>query len=203
MDYQKLLDTTEQILILRGGPTSGNWGHAGRKGKKGGSGKGGGFKRIGIKDGKKAGRKGIKRASRQTRAKDERKRGGGVPKKSVKIKNGSEKQIKWAEDIISQSKDRMDRRLEKAEGRKAGMIKNGTYTKTEKIFHDVISATAPAIKTELDRFDDARDIIEKRGTIRREAFIKVVKSGVAKPQIDAFLKTGGMTKKQVFDFIIG
>lgn len=49
MDYQRLLDLTEKVLILRGGPTSGNWGHAGRKGKRGGSGKGGGLKRIGVK----------------------------------------------------------------------------------------------------------------------------------------------------------
>jgi len=51
MDYQRLLDLTEKVLILRGGRGSGNWGHAGRKGKKGGSGKGGGLGRIGAKPG--------------------------------------------------------------------------------------------------------------------------------------------------------
>ncbi len=49
MDYQKLLDTTEQILILRGSSGSGNYGHDGRPGKKGGSSKGGGLRRIGVK----------------------------------------------------------------------------------------------------------------------------------------------------------
>lgn len=34
------------ILLLKGGPTSGNWGHAGRPGKVGGSDKGGGFGRL-------------------------------------------------------------------------------------------------------------------------------------------------------------
>lgn len=48
MDYQRLLDLTEDILTLRGGRGSGNWGHSGRKGKKGGSGRGGGLKRIGV-----------------------------------------------------------------------------------------------------------------------------------------------------------
>jgi hypothetical protein len=49
MDYQRLLDLTEKVLILRGGRGSGNWGHVGRKGKRGGSGRGGGLKRIGVK----------------------------------------------------------------------------------------------------------------------------------------------------------
>jgi hypothetical protein len=66
MDYQKLFETTEQILILRsgddvdltwaimtlrGGPTSGNWAHDGRPGKRGGSGGGGGFKRLRLAKG--------------------------------------------------------------------------------------------------------------------------------------------------------
>lgn len=38
-----------RALVEQGGPTSGNWGHAGRPGKKGGSGRGGGFSQIGIK----------------------------------------------------------------------------------------------------------------------------------------------------------
>jgi hypothetical protein len=67
MDYQRLLDLTEDILTLRGGRGSGNWGHVGRKGKKGGSGKGGGFKRIGVKPG--ASRKEIKQASKKFRGK--------------------------------------------------------------------------------------------------------------------------------------
>jgi hypothetical protein len=54
----ELLDLTEQILILRGGPTSGNWAHSGRPGKKGGSGRGGGFRRIKVKPG--ASRKKVK-----------------------------------------------------------------------------------------------------------------------------------------------
>lgn len=49
MDYQQLLNLTADILTLRGGRGSGNWGHSGRKGKKGGSGRGGGLKRIGVK----------------------------------------------------------------------------------------------------------------------------------------------------------
>jgi hypothetical protein len=85
VDYQRLLDLTEDILILRGGRGSGNWAHSGRKGKRGGSGRGGGFKRIGVKPG--AGRKEIKRASRQTRVKDERRKqsGKGAPSKSTTL----------------------------------------------------------------------------------------------------------------------
>lgn len=49
MDISKLLELTEQVLILRGGRGSGNWGHVGRKGKRGGSGKGGGLRAIGVK----------------------------------------------------------------------------------------------------------------------------------------------------------
>jgi hypothetical protein len=51
MDIEKLLETTEQILILRGGATSGNWAHDGRPGRRGGSGRGGGFKRLRLKKG--------------------------------------------------------------------------------------------------------------------------------------------------------
>jgi 2'-5' RNA ligase len=61
IEGKSLAALTEGILILRGGRTSGNWGHAGRKGKRGGSGRGGGFKRIGVKPG--ANRKAIKRAA--------------------------------------------------------------------------------------------------------------------------------------------
>lgn len=56
---------TEGILILRGGRTSGNWGHAGRKGKRGGSGRGGGFGRIGVKPGSKPGRKKVQAAAKE------------------------------------------------------------------------------------------------------------------------------------------
>ncbi len=31
MDYQRLFDLTEKVLILRGGRGSGNWGHVGPK----------------------------------------------------------------------------------------------------------------------------------------------------------------------------
>jgi hypothetical protein len=54
---------TEGILILRGGATSGNWGHAGRPGKRGGSGGGGGFGKIGVKPG--ASRKTVKQAAKK------------------------------------------------------------------------------------------------------------------------------------------
>jgi 2'-5' RNA ligase len=80
----ELARIAEEIMILRGGPTSGNWGHGGRPGKRGGSGRGGGFKRIGVKDGK-AGRGKIKQASRRTRVKDERK------KQSKKKGDGNDK----------------------------------------------------------------------------------------------------------------
>jgi hypothetical protein len=50
MDYQKLFEITEQILILRGGKGSGNFGHKGRKGKRGGSGKGRGKDSISAED---------------------------------------------------------------------------------------------------------------------------------------------------------
>jgi len=56
---------TEGILILRGGATSGNWGHVGRKGKRGGSGGGGGFGRIGVKLGSKPSRKKVQAAAKK------------------------------------------------------------------------------------------------------------------------------------------
>jgi 2'-5' RNA ligase len=67
IEGKSLAALTEGILILRGGRTSGNWGHAGRKGKRGGSGRGGGFKRIGVKPG--ANRKAVKRAAEKKQAK--------------------------------------------------------------------------------------------------------------------------------------
>jgi hypothetical protein len=60
---------TEGILILRGGRTSGNWGHVGRKGKRGGSAAGGGFGRIGIKPGSKPGRRKVQAAAKKKQAK--------------------------------------------------------------------------------------------------------------------------------------
>ena len=41
----------QQVLALRGGKTSGNFGHSGRKGKHGGSKPGGGHSKVGIKQG--------------------------------------------------------------------------------------------------------------------------------------------------------
>ena len=73
---------TEGILILRGGRTSGNWGHVGRKGKRGGSGGGGGFGRIGIKPG--ASRKTVKQAAKKKQAKAK-------PKVQVKPKVAAKK----------------------------------------------------------------------------------------------------------------
>lgn len=78
VELKSLIDLTWQVMVLRGGPTSGNWGHSGRPGKKGGSGRGGGFGKIGIKNGKQAGRGKVKQASRQTRSKEERAGGAGV-----------------------------------------------------------------------------------------------------------------------------
>ena len=117
--------------------------------------------------------------------------------------NGSEKQVKWAEAIIKEAKNRMDTRLENAEGRKDGMKASGNYSEIEQVFYSVIAATAPAIKAELDKFDDAGHIINNQGTIRREAFVNVIKSGVCRAEIDTFLKSGQMSKQQVFDFILG
>jgi hypothetical protein len=66
MKKADLAALTEGILILRGGRTSGNWGHVGRKGKRGGSGRGGGFGRIGVKPG--SSRKQVKRAAKKKMA---------------------------------------------------------------------------------------------------------------------------------------
>jgi hypothetical protein len=49
MNLETLIDLAEKILVLRGGRTSGNWGHQGRPGKKGGSKRGAGFKAIGVR----------------------------------------------------------------------------------------------------------------------------------------------------------
>lgn len=103
MDYQKLLELTEKVLIFRGGPTSGNWAHGGRPGKKGGSGRGGGFGRIGVKDGK-AGRGKIKQASRQTRVKDKEGKGGasvgGAAEHSVSKTLGDAKKQSVSQDNV-------------------------------------------------------------------------------------------------------
>lgn len=108
MDLQKLLEIADQIIVLRGGATSGNWGHSGRPGKKGGSGQGGGFGRIGIKDGK-AGRGKVKQASRQTRAKAARPTGGKKESETVKEKIKERLRTTATRDIgvISQSGDRL------------------------------------------------------------------------------------------------
>jgi len=65
MDFDNLLHLIEQVLVLRGGAGSGNWGHVGRKGKRGGSGRGGGLAAIGAKPG--SSHKERKQASQKTR----------------------------------------------------------------------------------------------------------------------------------------
>lgn len=62
-----LASLVEGILVLRGGATSGNWGHAGRPKKRGGSKSGGGFKRIGVKPG--ASRKKVAQAAKKKQGK--------------------------------------------------------------------------------------------------------------------------------------
>jgi hypothetical protein len=68
IEIKSLLDLTEDILALRGGPTSGNWAHDGRPGRKGGSGRGGGFKRLRLKKGTTS-RRDVKGISKRVRRK--------------------------------------------------------------------------------------------------------------------------------------
>ena len=86
MDYQRLLDLTELILVLRGGRGSGNWGHVGRPGKRGGSGRGGGLKAIGAKPG--SSHKERRKASQKFR--QERKVLGDIKSKLLKDRGGLE-----------------------------------------------------------------------------------------------------------------
>jgi hypothetical protein len=160
MDYQvdieKLLETTEQILILRGGPTSGNWGHSGRPGKKGGSGSGGGFGRIGIKDGKKAGRKGIKRASRQTRAKRERGKGAGVPATGKAIPASV---LGRARGDVAKAKKTRDRDLKKAHVASREIEKSrAAATKAQQTFSKSLDKVMAANK----KSNDATDMSNKK-----------------------------------------
>lgn len=104
---KSLIDLTWQIMILRGGPTSGNWAHDGRPGKKGGSGRGGGFSRIGVKSGK-AGRGKIKQSSRQTRVKRERGKGAGAKARSGEIPAGV---VSRAKASVSVAKAKRDKEL--------------------------------------------------------------------------------------------
>lgn len=78
---------------LKGGPRSGNWGHAGRPGKKGGSSPGGGFGRIGVSNPKN--RDEIIKASRSFRNLPKIKKG-----KSLDLKDPSEK-VKKAIDSMT------------------------------------------------------------------------------------------------------
>jgi hypothetical protein len=68
IEIKSLLDLTDDILALRGGPTSGNWAHDGRPGRKGGSGRGGGFKRLRLKKGTTS-RRDVKVISKRVRRK--------------------------------------------------------------------------------------------------------------------------------------
>jgi hypothetical protein len=110
VELKALIDLTWAIMILRGGPTSGNWGHAGRKGKRGGSGRGGGFRKIGVKSGK-AGRGKIKQASRQTRSKEERQRGGGVKQRSGEIPAST---VNRAAGTVKKARIKRDKELKAA-----------------------------------------------------------------------------------------
>jgi hypothetical protein len=109
VQIKSAIDLAWQIILLRGGPTSGNWAHSGRPGKKGGSGSGGGFRRIGVKDGK-AGRGKIKQAARQTRAKDERSKGGGIKADSRKIPKGM---VGRARSTVDEARGQRDKNLRK------------------------------------------------------------------------------------------
>jgi hypothetical protein len=67
MNLETLIDLAEKILVLRGGRTSGNWGHQGRPGKKGGSKRGAGFKAIGVRG--KPTRKEVKEKAKKAKKK--------------------------------------------------------------------------------------------------------------------------------------
>jgi hypothetical protein len=114
MDIKKLIDLTEKILILRGGPTSGNWAHDGRPGRKGGSGRGGGFRRLRLAKGTTS-RKDVVGISRRVRKKRKQLKDKGVLKPGqaatkTKPKKDDTRIVK-AKSTIAKAKTKRDKDL--------------------------------------------------------------------------------------------
>jgi hypothetical protein len=194
MDYQKLFETTEQILILRsgddvditwaimtlrGGPTSGNWAHDGRPGKRGGSGGGGGFKRLRLAKGttSRPDVVGISRRVRKKRKqeKEKVKRPAGPVKISPEQLSGARATVakaKKTRDKDLKTARKLTREVEKAESkfRKANDSLGTASDRVSKAQKDVESLSDQLRKKPLDenlnrRFDKA---IDKRNRLDTE-----------------------------------
>lgn len=70
----EIIAMSQAIMIIKGGPTSGNWGHVGRPGKHGGSKAGGGKRMLGIKPGQEVSRQDLKLGSKRLQMERESKR---------------------------------------------------------------------------------------------------------------------------------
>jgi hypothetical protein len=121
--------------------------------------------------------------------------------------NGSEKQVKWAEDIIRKAKAAMDTRHDKAKARYENMVSQNLDTEVmaiEEAFYNAVAKTYQLVKDELDKFDDAGDIINNDGVIKRKALVNAINSNTeAKAAYNALVATGKFTtKQQLFDAFI-
>lgn len=175
MDYQRLLDLTEKILILRGGPTSGNWGHSGRPGKRGGSGRGGGFKRIGVKPGATRGK--IKRESKFTRQKRKvtadnidsflanRRRDleNESPLKNAlkrKLKGETDDTVQMYVDVMSMDKKSFDKYAQKLGIEGADKIRDGVFNRQGEIDREIASLRWELRKKNTVQFGESRSAFD-------------------------------------------
>lgn len=121
--------------------------------------------------------------------------------------NGSEKQVKWAEDIIRNAKAAMDTKYDKARARHEGMVSrnlDANVMATEEAFYNAIAQTYQMVKIELDKLDNASDIINNQGVIKRKALVAAINGNPeAKAAYNDLVKTGKFeTKQQLFDFFL-
>jgi hypothetical protein len=168
VEIKSLLDLTDDILALRGGPTSGNWAHDGRPGRKGGSGRGGGFKRLRLKKGTTSRRDVVGISRRVRRKRKQQKEKVKRPAGPVKI---SKEQLAGAKATVAKAKKTRDKDF------KAAQTLAKDYDKT---FVKNQSDRERAVKAQQKLFramDKAEDI---RGEISREAELIGIESGAQK-----------------------
>lgn len=121
--------------------------------------------------------------------------------------NGSEKQVKWAEDIIRDAKAAMDTKYNKAQARYDNMVSqnlDADLMAIEAAFYNAVAKTYQLVKNELDNLDNAGEIINNQGIIRRRALINVLNGNAeAKATYKALIDTGKFqTKGQLIDAYI-
>lgn len=169
MNYELLLNLTKQILVLRGGPGSGNWGHSGRPGKLGGSGKGGGLSLIGSN------REASHKERKQAAAKFKQAAGGGdidrylaerrtqlskisPLKKALKAQGLSESDSFAYMDVMTLSEDHFDRYGQKLGLKNLSELKEATFDQQAFLDRDIAATRWELQKRNTVKFGESRSV---------------------------------------------